>query len=290
MAKVFRPGRPSGCPRPVVVALISALTAITMGACSADERRSATPDLAHIHGLGINPADGELYVGSHHGVFRVPEGGEPEQITGRTQDFMGFTITGPDHFLGSGHPGPGERDQPPHVGLIESVDGAQTWRSLSLSGQADFHAIEAKHDRVYGLDSQTGQLLVSSDRQSWDARARGEFIDVAVSPDDAEDLLATTTRGAARSMDGGRTFVPVDSGPALLLIDWSRPDHVLGVAPDGVVYASEDRGARWRVQGQVPGGPSAMTTHGDSEVYVATRDAIHRSRDGGATFGVLLRL
>jgi hypothetical protein len=64
------------------------------------------PALEHVHGLGVNPADGKLYVASHHGVFRVDGQGDAEQIARRTQDFMGFTIVGPNHFLASGHPGP----------------------------------------------------------------------------------------------------------------------------------------------------------------------------------------
>lgn len=50
------------------------------------------PSLEHVHGLGVSPADGMLCVASHHGVFRVDGEGDAEQIAGRSQDFMGFTI------------------------------------------------------------------------------------------------------------------------------------------------------------------------------------------------------
>lgn len=247
-------------------------------------------DLAHIHGLGVNPADGTLFAASHHGLFRVTGKGAPEQVAGRTQDFMGFTVVGPDHFLGSGHPGPGDTEQPPNLGLIESTDAGESWRSVSLSGEVDFHAMEAKHDRVYGFDSQTGQVMVSDDQKSWDRRARQPLADIAVSPDDADTVLATTEEGVARSTDGGRTFVVPDGSPTLVFVDWPDAKRLAGVAPDGAVQVSADGGTTWSARGSVNGQPQAILAHGKSEVYVATEEAIHRSTDGGKTFEVFQQL
>ncbi|MHA6628681.1 F510_1955 family glycosylhydrolase [Pseudonocardia sichuanensis] len=247
----------------------------------------SAPELAHVHGLGVDPADGDLYAASHFGVFRIPADGEPEQIADRSQDTMGFTIIGPDHFLGSGHPDPAETDQPPHLGLIESTDAGQTWRPLSLAGEADFHALEAAHDQVYGYDSQTRQIMVSQDKTTWDRRAQLALADFAVSPDDPDTLLATTQEGPARSADGGRTFSPIAGAPLLVLLDWPATDRLVGAAPDGTVHTSTDGGAGWTSQGQVPGQPEAITTHGTNEVYVATDSGIYRSTDIGRTFSLL---
>ena len=98
------------------------------------------PGFGHVHGLDINPADGLLYAATHYGVWRVPIEGKPVRVADRYQDTMGFTITGPDRFLGSGHPDLREK-LPSHLGLIESRDRAQTWTPLSLLGEADFHAL-----------------------------------------------------------------------------------------------------------------------------------------------------
>lgn len=261
---------------------------LLLGACAGgssghgDEETEA--DLAHIHGLGINPADGKLYAASHHGVFLVTGKGDPKQIAGRTQDFMGFTVVGENHFLGSGHPGPDDGDQPPHLGLIESTDAAQTWKSVSLSGEVDFHAMEAKHGRVYGWDSQSGQLMVSEDRKQWDRRTRIGLADIAVSPDDAEELLATTQDGPARSTDGGKSFATLKGAPTLVFIDWPSTNRLVGVDPGGAVHVSADGGKSWAKQGTVSGGPQAILAHGDSEVYVATDQAIYHSTDNGKSF------
>jgi hypothetical protein len=127
------------------IAVTLAVSVALLGACGSgdDAGQPVQPALEHVHGLGVNPADGMLYVASHHGVFRVDGQGDPEQIAGRTQDFMGFTIVGANHFLASGHPGPHDEGQPSNLGLIESADAAQNWTTLSLSGEADFHGMEA---------------------------------------------------------------------------------------------------------------------------------------------------
>jgi hypothetical protein len=275
----------------VFVAAVSILAACGnsgngTGGNSADTGHAA---LGHIHGLGVNPADGALYAGSHHGVFRISGDGVAEQIAGRTQDFMGFTIVGPDHFLASGHPGPGDTSQPPHLGLIESTDAAETWTSVSLGGEADFHAMEAKHDRIYVYDSQSGQLMVSTDRRNWDRRAQIGIADIAVAPDQPEEIIATTRQGPARSADGGRTFAVLPNAPILGLVDWPNTARLVGAAPDGTVYVSPDRGVTWTRHGQVAGSPAAITTLGEADIYIATEDTIQRSTDNGATFTVFQR-
>jgi len=286
--------RPSALRRAVVVAA----AAVLLAGCGQGGDQAAPPaepsaargapaQLAHVHGLGVNPADGNLYAASHHGVFRLSANGAAEQIAGRSQDTMGFTIVGPDHFLGSGHPDPSETDQPPHLGLIESTDAAQTWLSLSLAGEADFHALEAKHGQVYGYDSQTRQIMVSTDKTTWDRRARLALADFAVSPDNPDLLLATTQQGPARSSDGGRSFSTIAGAPLLVLLDWPATDRLVGVAPDGTVHTSTDGGAGWTATGRVPGQPEAITTHGATDVYVATDSGIYRSTDNGRTFSLL---
>jgi hypothetical protein len=92
--------------RSTIVALI-VTSALLVSACSDSDSTSVESDArgtAHIHGLGVNPADGVLYAGTHHGIYRFADGRGPELVGGVVQDFMGFTVAGPDQFLGSGHP------------------------------------------------------------------------------------------------------------------------------------------------------------------------------------------
>jgi hypothetical protein len=61
------------------------------------------PGVIHVHGLGINPRDGALYAATHTGLFVIRDGAAT-RAANHYQDNMGFTVLGPDHFIGSGHP------------------------------------------------------------------------------------------------------------------------------------------------------------------------------------------
>jgi hypothetical protein len=253
---------------------------------SAPSEAPAPATLAHVHGLGVDPADGTVYAASHFGVFKLVAGRDPERVGDRTQDTMGFVVAGPNHFLGSGHPDRRETTSAPHLGLIESTDAGKTWRTLSLEGAADFHALQTRHSRVYGYNSQTGQLMVSEDLQNWDTRGRVPMADFAVSPESPDVLLATAEQGVVRSADGGRTFAPVPGSPRLVLLDWPAAGTLVGIAPDGTVHVSQDSAATWTAGGRVTGSPAALATNGEEEVFVATESAIYASTDNGKTFTV----
>ena len=262
-----------------VVAVAAILFFIGRGGDS--DATTATPaGMAHVHGLAVDPADGQLLAGTHYGAFRVGEDGELEQF-GPVQDFMGFTVAGPGHYLASGHPGAGQSG-PGNLGLIESTDGGETWQTVSLDGKADFHTLKARHGRVYGHSG--GQLLVSKDKKNWDQRATLSLADLAVSPDDPDTILVTTEQGVGISTDGGRTFQRLAGAPLLMLLAWTDEGALVGVAPDGAVHVSDDGGKTWTERGNAGGPPAALTATGSS-VFVATRDGkVVESDDRGATF------
>ncbi|SCG46154.1 F510_1955 family glycosylhydrolase [Micromonospora halophytica] len=238
-------------------------------------------EFGHVHGLGVNPRDGQLYAATHHGVFRITGSG-PTRVGEGRQDTMGFTVTGPDEFLASGHPAHGEAG-PAHLGLIGSTDAGRTWRTLSLAGEADFHLLRQAGDTVYGLDSTSGALMASADRATWERRARVEADDLAVDPARPDTLLVTGEQGVRRSTDGGRTWSPV-GGPAVLLLHWSTRELV-GVAADGQILRSTDAAASWTpTGGRATDAPVALTAH-EGRLYLATRDArVLRSDDAGKTW------
>lgn len=246
---------------------------------------AAGSGMAHVHALGVDPQDGTLYAGTHYGLFRVPEQGAATLVADRVQDFMGFTVIGPNQYLASGHPGEGQ-EGPSSLGLIESTDGGQTWASLSLSGEADFHTLEARHGQVYGLNSMTGELMVSEDMKTWDVRSETAMADFAVSPDDPDVLLATTEQGLTRSEDGGRSFQPVSGTPVMLLVSWAEDGTIIGAEPDGTVHASTDGGQTWEQRGNLGAAPQALTATGAGEVFAAVDAAILVSNDEGGTFSV----
>lgn len=241
-------------------------------------------DLEHVHGVGVDPADGTVYAGSHYGLFRSREADALEgPVADRVQDFMGFTVIGPGHFLASGHPGE-DQDGPGSLGLIESTDAGQTWTSRSLAGEADFHALAYRDGTVYGFNSLTGEFMVSTDMVNWETRSTLSMADFAVSPDDPDTILATTEQGPALSTDGGRSFEPVDGAPLLVFVSWAEDGTLAGVDPEGTVYVGEDGPSSLARTGRLGGHPQALEAQDATTIHAATETGVVVSEDGGRTF------
>jgi hypothetical protein len=196
---------------------------------------------------------------------------------------MGFTVAGPGHFLASGHPGEGQ-DGPGSLGLLESTDSGQTWTSRSLAGEADFHALEYRHDTVYGVNSMTGEFMVSTDMEDWETRSTVPMADFAVSPTDADTIVATTEQGPALSTDGGRTFNIIEGAPLLLLVSWTDDGSLVGVDPNGTVYTSTDGASAFTEVGDLGASPEALYAENKTSIYAAASGRLWASADGGKTF------
>ncbi len=277
--------------------LLALLLLLAVVGCNDDSPGSGASDaagedvIAHVHGLGINPADGALYAATHYGLFRVPDQGKAERIGDVVQDTMGFTVVGPDHFLASGHPDLSDErlnvpGKPPLLGLIESTDAGRTWDPVSLLGEADFHSLVAAHDQIYGYDSTTGRLMVSADGKEWETRSQARMGDFAVDPLDADHLVAMTEQGLAETSDGGRTWQQLD-GPQLVLLSWDERQGLWGVTPEGQTYRRTEQ--TWEPGGALPGPPQALLVTGD-DLYAAVSEGestgIYVSTDGGQTWEV----
>ena len=260
---------------------------------------SPDPGPVHVHGLGINPADGALFIATHTGLFRAPKGvPEAERVAGRYQDTMGFTIVGPDRFLGSGHPD-GREDLPPFLGLIRSDDAGETWDPVSLLGMADFHVLESSGDLVYGYGSdfktREQRLLVSADDgTTWQERPLPErssdplleesLLAIAIDPDNPSAVVASGQEALWASTDQGRHWSFLSADPGLLA--WPQADEIFRVTDDGEVNISGDGGRTWEAVGSI-GGPPAAFEASDSGLYAALHDGtIKQSDDGGVTWSV----
>jgi len=253
------------------------------------------PGPVHVHGLGVNPSDGALFIATHTGLYRVGEGErKAERVGDRYQDTMGFSVIGPNRFLGSGHPDFNEaREQnlPSRLGLIESTDSGESWTPISLLGEADFHVLRSAGRRVYGYDASDDRLLVSADRgRSWDELGKpGAIVDLAVAPLTPGRLLVTSVggleEGLFESRDGGRSWRK--RGDAIGLLAWPASERLYLVAGGGQVFSSADGGRRLEHRGEIGGRPAAFLAQGANELYVALHDGtIKRSTDGGATWRV----
>ena len=287
----------------VVLAALVLVATIVVGVFlwrSADEDTLSFADLprpdpgpVHVHGLGVNPDDDALFIATHTGLYRVGDGERKARRVGgdRYQDTMGFTIVGPNRFLGSGHPDVNEAREkglPPLLGLIESDDAGETWESISLLGESDFHVLRSAGRRVYGYDASNDRLLTRADEgRTWNELEMppGPLVDVAVDPADPRRLVATVMgaldQGMYESREGGQSWKRLNDAAGLLA--WPVPDALYLIDGLGKALVSTDGGRKLRQRGEIGGEPSALLARGRDELYVALHDGtIKRSTDGGA--------
>ena len=258
------------------------------------------PGPIHVHGLGVNPADGALFIATHTGLFRAPAGvSQSARVADRYQDTMGFTVVGPDQFLGSGHPDTRE-DLPPFLGLIRSDDAGEAWDPVSLLGDADFHVLEASGETVYGYGSdfktREQQLLASTDGgENWDKRPLPEppsedpiaesLRSLAIDPSDPSTVVASGQEALWASDDQARSWSFLTAGNGL--VAWAASGELFLVDAEGAVESSGNRGQTWETTGGSVGAePAAFEAAGDS-LYVALHDGtVKQSTDGGVSWSV----
>ena len=273
--------------------MIVVAAALAVAGCGNDRATTAPaapadPGVIHIHGLGVNPADGALYVATHTGLFRADEGDQALQRIGRLQqDTMGFSVVGPDRFIGSGHPGAGQ-DMPPYLGLIASDDAGVSWQPVSLLGKTDFHVLEAAGEQVYGygsdFKSRTATFLVSADAgRTWEERAVPEpLVALAIDPADPDHVVASGEQQTFASRDAGRTWRPLADAAGLLA--WAASGELHMAAIDGTTARSDDGGVTWTPTGRLGGAPAAFEA-ADGILYAALHDGtVEQSVDGGRSW------
>ena len=275
----------------VLLALVASLAACGDVPDSSPSGTTGASDSGplHVHGLGINPADGALVIATHTGLFRAMPGEQRARRVGDLyQDTMGFTVVGPDRFLGSGHPD-ARADLPPLLGLIRSEDAGSTWDPVSLLGEADFHVLRAAGRQVYGFDSTKARFLVSDDEgRSWDERTPPEpLVDLAIDPRHAEHIVGSGEAGLFTSRDAGRRWRRLSRDRAGLLA-WTGGLYLIDAR--GQVQRSGDAGRSWTSVGDVGGQPAAFASS-DRDLLVALHDGtVKQSTDGGRSWTVRVAL
>ena len=272
----------------LVVAVVAVVGATRL--LDDDDAHRADPGPVHVHALGLDPTSSSLFIATHTGLFRLPPDRErPQRVGDGYQDTMGFTVVGPDLFLASGHPDARD-DLPPLLGLLESRDTGETWESVSLLGEVDFHALRVRGGEIVGYDATSGRILISQDGgRTWSERRPPERLDdLVVHPSSAGVLVASGERRVLVSRNRGTTWTERKRAGGLLA--WPRRDRLYLVDKTGRLWISPDEGARWQRRGHIGGGPAALLAVGAHTLYVATHDgAIKRSTDGGANWIVRSR-
>ena len=255
----------------------------------------------YVNALDVDPASGDFLLTTNRGFFRITaKTGAVERVTGTITvgranstvgTFLELLSVGPGRLLGSGHP---DRSGalPPFLGLISSDDGGRSWKSVSRLGEADFHKLVLKHDRLYGFDAVLGAMLISRDgghRFVERFTPPGLVIDFEVDPEDPDHLIAATETRLVRSTDGGRHWRPIEAGDGIRLA-WPAPDALYRAQRDGTVERSRDGGAQWDPVGKVRGEPYKFKALGPEKLDLALSDGtIVATEDGGKEWRTAFR-
>ena len=275
------------------------MTALFLFGCGEANDRPAPPvtpsdpGVVHVHGLGRNPADGALFVATHTGLFRKASSDRSAaRVAGLYQDTMGFTVVGPDRFLGSGHPSNLEND-PAFLGLIESRNAGTSWRPISLRGDVDFHVLEAQGETVYGFGSdwetREPRFLRSDDRgRTWTRLAPPEgLLGLAIDPQDDRVSVALGEKRGWVSRDGGESWRPLAVSGGM--VTWTRELGLIAVDLDGVVRTATQPLGDWSELGQLPGAPAALEGAGEELLAATHKSQVLSSRDRGKTWRDLMK-
>jgi uncharacterized protein (DUF305 family) len=224
----------------------------------------STP-LDHVHAAVY--IDGRLLIGTHTGVAEIdPASGAVRKLGASRDDFMGLAGSA-ELLVASGHPGVGSL-RPDPVGLIRSTDGAETWETVSLTGEIDFHSLAIDGDQVAG-SATAGELLYSADGgATWSTIAQGEatslaWFDGRLWIADGSSLATWGPGDAAPQTvpDAAGVFVTAATDGSLLWV----------LRPDGSLLATED-GVEWNAAGSVD--EAASLAASPDAAYVVTPDRV----------------
>jgi photosystem II stability/assembly factor-like uncharacterized protein len=257
-----------------------------VGDGSIDTRPIESREPRHVHGLEIDPSDGDLLLAAHTGLFRASADAETvTRLSDEVRDLIAVTALGANRLLASGH-GPEAAGRPNELGLLGSSDGGRSWDVLSPPGGLDLHALRSRGRIVYGFDAATDQLVESSDGgRTWvELRLPGPLIDFAIHPQRDAELVVATALGLFRSVNAGRSWHRIAGVRGLLA--WPSQSKLLAVARSGRVLVSYDAGNAWQQVGLVPPRARAFVALG-KRLYVAYDDGrIGVSHDGGASWRI----
>ncbi|GGL59785.1 F510_1955 family glycosylhydrolase [Planomonospora parontospora] len=282
----------------VRAAAVVVIAALFGAACSGQPSPIATsapddPGVGHIHGLGVDPADGSIYLAGHYGLFQVRSPQSAVRVADRIADHMGFTVVGPKTFLASGHPGAAEMSTggAPHLGLIRTTDAGASWSPVSEAGVADFHAIQPAGSSLYAYDSQTSRVRRSTDGgRTWVQGAQMQVADLAGNAVQPDRVYATTPDGLQVSEDGGASFTVLPTAPLLSHVDAPTKNALVGVGADGQVHTSKDAGKTWQATGEISGQVTAFTAVDGQRLLAALAEGtVVESRNAGTDFSVAYR-
>jgi len=234
--------------------------------------------VSHIHHVKV--VGSKVLVLTHEGLYELVGKNDIKLVGKEKIDVMGFVSLG-NVLVASGHPAVGSK-LPNPIGVIKSLDGGLTWKSVSLSGKVDFHFLEGLGSDLYGADSQTGQLMYSADSGvTWKTLGANSFSDIAVSPNKAGMAIAIKDSELLLTQNAFKTSSKIVSGLKMTQIEWRKSG--LYALSGRSLYKSTNSGKTWTKLSTFKGDPGILSAS-DQLMLVTVGSEIYTSKNEGKSF------
>jgi len=234
--------------------------------------------VSHIHHVKV--IENKVLILTHEGLYELV-GKNDMKLVGKDRiDVMGFTSLGKLLFA-SGHPAIGSK-MPNPIGLVKSLDGGLTWKSVSLVGKVDFHFLEGAGTDLYGADSQTGKLMYSSDSgKTWKDLGENTFTDIAVSPKMSGMAIAIKDSELLLTEQAFKSTTKIKNTLKITQVEW-RKSGLYGLGGSSL-YKSTNSGKTWTKLSTFKGAPGILSAS-DQMMLVTVGSDIYTSNNEGKSF------
>lgn len=234
--------------------------------------------VSHIHHVKV--VGSKILVLTHEGLYELIGKNDMKLVGKERIDVMGFTSLG-NVLIASGHPAVGSK-MPNPIGVMKSLNGGLTWKSVSLSGKVDFHFLEGAGSDLYGADSQTGNLMYSADSGvTWKTLGANTFTDIAVSPEMSGMAVAIKGSELLLTENAFKSTTKLKNALPITQIEW-RKSGLYGLSGSSL-YKSTNSGKTWTKQSTFKGTPGILSTS-DQLVLVTVGSDIYTSKNEGKSF------
>ena len=234
--------------------------------------------LSHIHQVKVQGK--KILLGTHEGLYQYIGADKVLRMSPEVFDVMGLSVDG-RRIYASGHPGPGSKFPEP-VGLVLSTNSGKDWKMVSLQGKVDFHLLESRGSELYGADSQSGDLLYSSDLgKRWTSRGTNSFSDIALRPAGKGNALALKEGKLIETKDSFKTSSVIPLKIQLTQIEWNSKRLVASSGSNLLI--STDLGRTWKNQYSFKS-PIGIVAHSNELLVAVVGSQVWKSSNEGRTF------
>jgi photosystem II stability/assembly factor-like uncharacterized protein len=263
-----------------------------------------TPGLVHVESLAIDPRDANIiYAGTWYLPYKSTDGGHTWRIikNGIIDDSDIFAINldprNPSHIIASAC-----------SGIYETRDGGENWQKVQgIPSQSRRTRAILQHPTIPGLvfagttegfwrsakGGENNSWMVTTSRQL-------EINSIAVHPRNPDIVyIGTNNYGVMISRDGGRNFIPTNSGFSgrfvnTIVPDREQPSRIYATTINtttggGFFFVSTDGGTTW--QPSMRNMPPRLIAYSilqddrdPNTIYLGTNLGVYKSADRGASW------